>query len=166
MVARARFVPLLIISLLQGSQHCAAGEPVSSKAHPNFARLDANKDGFLTYAEARADKEAAQYFALFDENRDGRLSQDEFLRLKAAERRHQSGVHVSDGAITSKVKLAVLKTKELDARKVQVETVAGVVRLNGEVDTAKQSKYIAESAGRIKGVKKVENNLTLRGERK
>jgi osmotically-inducible protein OsmY len=166
MHARPQLVSLLILASLQGLSHCnAAGEPVG-KPHANFARLDVNKDGFLSYAEARADKEAAQYFALFDENRDGQLSEDEFLRLKAAEGRHRSGSHVSDGAITSKVKLAVLRSKDLDARKVQVETVAGVVRLNGEVDTAKQSKHIAESAGRIKGVKKVENNLTLRGERK
>ena len=163
---RAQILVLLIVAPMHGALDCAAADSPATKANPAFARLDANRDGYLSYAEARADKEAAHYFALFDENRDGRLSQDEFLRLKAAEGRHRSGVHVSDGAITSKVKLVVLKTRDLDAGKVHVETVAGVVRLRGEVDNAKQAKHIADAASRVKGVKSVENNLTLKAGQK
>jgi len=166
MNAIARVVPPLIFALLQDVSIGMAGEPPLRKSNPNFARLDANRDGYLSYTEARADKQAAQYFALFDENRDGRLSEDEFLRLKAAEGRHSSGAHVSDSGITSKVKLVVLKTKDLDAAKVHVETVAGIVRLRGEVDNAKQAKHIAEAAGRVKGVKTVENGLTVKSEGK
>ncbi|HEV7822009.1 MAG TPA: BON domain-containing protein [Burkholderiales bacterium] len=162
----ARIVPLLVFALLQDVSICAAVEPPARKPNPHFARLDTNRDGYLSYAEARADKQAGHYFALFDENRDGRLSEDEFLRLKAAEGRHSGGVHVNDGAITSKVKLVVLKTKDLDAGKVHVETVAGVVRLRGEVDNAKQAKHIAEAAAHVKGVKKVENSLTLKSGQK
>lgn len=125
-------------------------------------RLDTNKDGFLSYQEARADKEAAQHFALFDANRDGRLSEDEFLKLKATQTRHRAGIYVSDSAITSKVKLAVLRAKDLRSADVHVETIAGVVRLSGEVDNAKQAARVAQLAGRVKGVKKVENKLTAR----
>jgi hypothetical protein len=166
MDARARVILLLMLAFLKDASICVAAEPPAKKTNPTFARLDANRDGYLSYSEARADKQAAQYFALFDENRDGRLNEDEFLRLKAAEGRHGSGVHVSDSAITSKVKLIVLKTKDLDADKVHVETVVGVVRLRGEVDNAKQAKHIVESAGRVKGVKKIENSLTLRSGQK
>ena len=166
MNAIARVVPLLIFALLQHVPICFAVDPPARKPNPNFVRLDANRDGYLSYTEAHADKQAAQYFALFDENRDGRLSEDEFLRLKAAEGRHSGGVHVSDSAITSKVKLVVLKTKDLDAAKVHVETVAGIVRLRGEFDNEKQAKHIAEAAARVKGVKKFENSLTLKSGQK
>lgn len=144
------------------AQPSFANEVTPKKPNPHFVRLDTNKDGFLSYQEARVDKEAAQHFALFDENRDGKLSEDEFLKLKAAQARHRAGTHISDSGITSKVKLAVLRTKELKSTDVHVDTLAGVVRLAGEVDNAKQAARIVQLAGRVKGVKKVENGLKVR----
>ena len=93
MQATVRFGLTLIFAALSGSvmaQSSAAHAPTSKKPNAHFARLDANKDGFLSYAEARADKEAAQHFALYDENRDGKLSEDEFLKLKAAQADRQA----------------------------------------------------------------------------
>jgi osmotically-inducible protein OsmY len=147
-------------------QAIAANDVAQPKVNPHFARLDINKDGFLSYQEARADKEAAQHFALFDENRDGKLSEDEFLKLKATQARHRAGVYISDGAITSKVKLAVMRAKDLKSADVHVETVAGVVRLGGEVDNAKQATRVEQLAGRVKGVKKVESKLAVRPQHK
>src|SRR5471032_2921046 len=103
MHAIVRLGVALIFTALYGNvaaQPAAANEPAHKKPNPHFARLDANKDGFLSYQEARADKEAARSFALYDENRDGRLSEDEFLKLKAAQARHRGGVHTGDGVIT------------------------------------------------------------------
>ncbi len=83
---------VLIFAVLHGSataQAAVASDPAPKKSTPHFVRLDTDKDGFLSYQEARADKEAAQNFALYDENRDGRLSEDEFLKLKAAQARHR-----------------------------------------------------------------------------
>jgi osmotically-inducible protein OsmY len=152
----------VVLCTIVAAHSAVANEPALKKPNPHFARLDANKDGFLSYAEARVDKEAAQHFALFDENRDGRLSEDEFLKLKAAQARHRGGAYISDGLITSKVRLAVLRAKDLKATDVHVETVAAVVRLSGEVENAKQSARVAQLAGRVQGVRKVENNLTIR----
>jgi osmotically-inducible protein OsmY len=157
---------LTLIALHTSVAAQSANAEAQRKTNPHFARLDTNKDGFLSYAEARAEKETARNFALFDADRDGRLSEDEFLKLKATEARHRGGVYVSDGGITSKVKLAVLRAKDLKSAEIHVETVGGVVRLAGEVDNAKQAARAAQLAERVKGVKKVENRLTLRPERK
>jgi len=159
----------LIIAALYGNavaQTPAANVPARKKPDSHFARLDANNDGFLSYQEARGERDTARQFALFDENRDGRLSEDEFLKLKAAQARHRDSTTISDGVIKSKVKLAVMRAKDLKSADVHVETIAGVVRLDGEVDNAKQAARAAQLAGRIKGVKKVENNLTVRPEHK
>ena len=137
-------------------------EPASWKPNPQFARLDTNKDGFLSYQEARADRQAAQQFALYDADLDGRLSEDEFLRLKSAQARQRGGIHVRDGWITSKVKLAVLRAKDLKSAAIHVETIAGVVRLTGEVDDQKQAARVAHLAGRIHGVKSVDSKLQIR----
>jgi hypothetical protein len=165
MRAMARLAQALILIIAHGyvtAQPAVANEAGPKKINPHFARLDANKDGFLSYQEARADKEAARSFALYDENRDGRLSEDEFLKLKAAEARHRGGVYISDGVITSKVKLALLRAKDLKSADLHVETIAGVVRLAGEVDNAKQAARVMQLAGRVKGVKKIDNRLTVR----
>ena len=155
----------VILTLLHGNiaaQAAATNETGAQKVNPHFARLDINKDGFLSYQEARVDKEAARNFALYDENRDGRLSEDEFLKLKAAQARHRGGVYVSDGVITSRVKLAVLRSKDLKSADVHVETIAGVVRLSGEVDNPKQAARALQLASRVKGVKKIDERLTVR----
>ncbi len=144
------------------TQAAAANEATAKKPNPHFSRLDINKDGFLSYQEARADKQVAGRFALSDENRDGRLSEDEYLKLKAALARQRGGNYNSDGLITSKVKLAVLKAKDMKSADVHVETIAGVVRLKGAVDTVKQAARAVQLAGRVQGVKKVESNLVVR----
>lgn len=150
----------LLLLTFHGEFHAQAAE--ARNTNPHFARLDTNKDGFLSYAEARVDKGAAQNFALYDENRDGKLSEDEYLKLKATQARRRSGVYISDNAITSKVKLAVLRAKDLGSSDIHVATVAAVVKLSGEVDTLKQSEHAGKLAARAKGVKRVENHLNVR----
>lgn len=140
-------------------------EPANWKPSPQFARLDTNKDGYLSYQEARADRQAAQQFALYDADRDGRLSEDEFLRLKSAQARQRGGIHVRDGWITSKVKLAVLRAKDLKSAEIHVETIAGVVRLTGEVDNQKQAARVVQLAERVQGVKSVDSKLKIRAGR-
>ena len=150
----------LLLLTFNGEFRAQAAEAGNTNLH--FARLDTNKDGFLSYAEARMDKEAAQQFALYDENRDGKLSEDEYLKLKATRARRRAGVYISDSAITRKVKLAVLRAKDLRSAEIHVATVAAVVKLSGEVETLEQSERAAKLAGHAKGVKRVENHLKVR----
>jgi osmotically-inducible protein OsmY len=154
----------LLVVALHAAAAAQAGEPAHKKTDARFSHLDVNRDGFLSYQEARVDKEAAQHFAQFDENRDNRLSEDEFLKLKAAQARHRSGVRagVTDAWITSKVKLAVLRAKDMKTAEIHVETIVGTVRLTGEVESALHSARAEQLAARVKGVKKVDNRLRIR----
>lgn len=164
-VAHAWLLFFFALSAADAAQLRATNEPAYWKPNPQFARLDTNKDGFLSYQEARVDRQAAQQFALYDADRDGRLSEDEFLRLKAAQARHRGGVPIRDGWITSKVKLAVLRAKDLKSTQIHVETIAGKVRLSGEVDTQKQAARVVQMAGRVQGVKSIDNQLKIRAAR-
>jgi Ca2+-binding EF-hand superfamily protein len=82
---------LVCVGMQAAAAQPAGADTAQPKANPHFLRLDANKDGFLSYQEARADKQVAQHFALYDANRDGRLNEDEYRKLKAAQARHRAG---------------------------------------------------------------------------
>jgi hypothetical protein len=50
-----------------------------------FAKLDANKDGYISAAEAAADPALARDLAKFDLNNDGKLNRAEYLGARAKE---------------------------------------------------------------------------------
>ena len=50
-----------------------------------FAKLDKNKDGYISKAEAAADPKLAKDFAKFDLNNDGKLNRAEYLAAAAKE---------------------------------------------------------------------------------
>lgn len=69
-------------------------QALQAKAGANFDRMDFNKDGYVdrTDMQARAAQQRAAFFAGADDNRDGRLSRDEFVverGARNAERREQ-----------------------------------------------------------------------------
>lgn len=70
---------------------------------------------------------------------------------------------VGDAAITTKVKAAIVREKNLSALDVNVETENGVVQLGGFVDTKDQIERASKVAGKVKGVKSVKNDLKLKG---
>ena len=76
----------------------------------------------------------------------------------------ESDQPVSDTWITTKVKADMMADKDVSASDITVETVNGVVKLSGHVDTkAQEDKAVALTKG-IKGVKKVDSTgLTLTG---
>ena len=82
----------------------------------------------ISYREARAEHQIAREFALHDANRDGKLDADEFAKLKAAHAHRRAGTYVADGVIASKVRLALLRAKDLKAAGIRVESIAGSVR--------------------------------------
>lgn len=123
-----------------------------------FKGLDRNGDGYLSRAEAAADDELAKNFAAADGNRDGRISEAEYVRYYQ-ERDKQ---YVDDAAITTKVKALLLKEKGIPSIDISVETSKGRVQLSGFV----ASRDIIARAGRIaagvEGVREVRNNLAVR----
>ena len=50
-----------------------------------FAKLDANKDGYITKIEAASDTALARDFDKFDLNHDGKLNRAEYLAARAKE---------------------------------------------------------------------------------
>ena len=127
-----------------------------------FNRLDTNKDGFLTRAEAKADKDVARIFSKADTNKDGKLTEDEFVKARSKEDREKAAQYTSDSAITTKVKTALLAEKGIKSAAITVETYKGVVQLSGFVDDAEQVKKAGAVAAKAGGVKSVKNTLSVK----
>jgi len=68
---------------------------------------------------------------------------------------------VSDTTLTTKVKAALIREKNLSAMDVNVETRNGIVQLSGFVDSADQQERAAQVAQKVEGVKEVKNDLRL-----
>jgi osmotically-inducible protein OsmY len=71
----------------------------------------------------------------------------------------------SDGWITMKVKTALAYHKHVSASGTEVETVGGVVTLKGKVGTEAQKELTTEYAQDIDGVKQVDNQQIVVGEK-
>jgi hypothetical protein len=58
---------------------------VTRSEDSTFAKLDKNKDGYISKAEAMADPKLSKDFAKFDLNNDGKLNRAEYLAAAAKE---------------------------------------------------------------------------------
>ena len=74
----------------------------------------------------------------------------------------KTGDAIKDAEITTKVKAAVFAEPGLKSLQVGVETVKGVVTLNGSVDSQANSDMAKVLAGAVSGVVKVENKLVVK----
>lgn len=74
---------------------------------------------------------------------------------------NQTGDAASDALITGKVKTALLADVDVKGLKIDVDTKAGVVMLNGTADKGANSTKATTIAQNIDGVKSVQNNLTV-----
>ena len=68
-----------------------------------FLQLDINHDGYVSRSEAASARGFDQAFADADENRDGKLSADEFVKAESI--RQQVAEFAADSVITAKVKM-------------------------------------------------------------
>ena len=69
----------------------------------------------------------------------------------------------SDAAITAKVKTAMAADELVKARHIDVDTVRGVVSLNGTVDSTAEKSRAMEIARNVSGVVDVRDNLKTSG---
>lgn len=150
---------VLIAASVQAQQ---TTEQPGSQPSFEFGRLDKNKDGFLSRQEAQADKRTAALFDRADTNKDGKLSEDELTKARAAQDREKAAEFSSDTAITTKVKAELLAEKGIPSTSISVDTQKGVVHLSGAVENAEQVRKAGALAARVKGVKSVTNNLTVK----
>ncbi|HKB89189.1 MAG TPA: BON domain-containing protein [Opitutaceae bacterium] len=76
--------------------------------------------------------------------------------------RESTGEYVDDSAITTKVKSAMVSDTGMSGFQVGVETYKGVVQLTGFVDTTAQKAHAEQIARGVRGVKSVENKITVK----
>jgi hyperosmotically inducible protein len=133
---------------------------IQAQQDAKFNKLDANRDGTLSRQEVRTVAHYEKSFAQADEDKNGSLSRDEFLKAEAIYDREQAAGFVDDSVITTKVKASMVK--EFKNLKVSVETYRGNVLLSGFVDNDAQIQKAVQVASSIKGVQSVKNGLAVK----
>lgn len=73
-----------------------------------------------------------------------------------------TGQYVSDSAITTGVKAAILNAPSLKVSEINVETFKGTVQLSGFVSSAENIATASSVARSVNGVKSVKNDLRLK----
>jgi hyperosmotically inducible protein len=74
------------------------------------------------------------------------------------------GTKLDDTVLTGKVKTALMNDDAVKSGQINVESRGGVVQLGGFVTGDAMRKRALEVAGKIEGVKKVENALYVKPE--
>ncbi len=80
---------------------------------------------------------------------------------KAEAEAAKARVAVDDAAVTTRIKAAFLAESGLNTLQISVDTVQGVVTLNGAVATQAQSDLAGAMATGVAGVRKVTNHLAV-----
>lgn len=140
----------------------AADVSATMSVDAKFKALDADRDGFVTKAEAKRYPDYGKAFDEADQDRDGKLNADEFVKSEAIYQRLRAAAYVDDSVITAKVKAALLK--EMKSLDVKVETQQGRVLLSGFVADQSQRTKARQVAASVTGVVKVEDRLALKGD--
>lgn len=83
-------------------------------------------------------------------------------QLKVSDGTRMAGQYVDDKALSVSVKSALANDKVAPASEIDVEVNQGIVSLGGFVDTNAELNAALAAAGKVNGVKKVVNNLTVR----
>lgn len=73
-----------------------------------------------------------------------------------------AGEHFDDSILTAKVKTALVESPDTKANQINVETNGGVVQLSGFVNNEKARAAATTVAMSVKGVKKVENKISIK----
>ncbi|MGZ8464713.1 MAG: BON domain-containing protein [Candidatus Binatia bacterium] len=72
-----------------------------------------------------------------------------------------AGQNVDDSTITASVKTKLASEKLSTLTRVEVDTIRGVVSLNGMAETAEQRARVESLTRQVDGVKGVNNNLQV-----
>ena len=152
----------IVATLLSMLSLAALAQEAPQQKNPDFVKLDANRDGFISREEAKADGRVAKFFGKADMNHDGRLNEDEWLKARSMADRQKAGEYVDDSTVTAKVKSALLARQGVPSAAITVETYHGIVQVSGFVDSADQVRMAGEAARGVAGVKEVKNNLNVK----
>jgi hyperosmotically inducible protein len=127
-----------------------------------FRGLDRDSDGFLSKEEVRHLPGYERAFDEADDDRDGRLSPDEFVKAEAIQDRQALGKAIDDTVLTAKVKAALLREPGIKSTDVKVESSQGRVLLSGFVDSEDQKLRAVVVTSRVDGVREVRDGINVR----
>ena len=150
------------IPFAQAAEERQPGAIQPPAKNAEFMRLDTNHDGYLSFDEIRQMREFHKPFAEADRNHDGRLDPDEAITAQQLYDRARTARYAEDTWITTKVKTALLREKDLDSMDVSVETFDNHVLLSGFVANEAQKKKALLVASSVGGVKDVKDGLAIR----
>jgi hyperosmotically inducible protein len=131
-------------------------------ARAKFLKLDRNANGYLEKSEIAHLRGYEAAFDQADENRDGKLDPGEFIKAESIYDRARAAAYVGDGALTAKVKAALLKESNLKSADVHVETDRGRVLLSGWVENPEQRNKAVKAASLVQGVVEVKDGMKVR----
>jgi len=72
------------------------------------------------------------------------------------------GEQVDDGALLTSVKSALVSNPVTEAGEINVDVNRGIVKLSGFVDSSKEKSEAARVAGKVAGVKSVQNDIAVK----
>jgi hyperosmotically inducible protein len=128
-----------------------------------FIKLDLSANGQLTPVEASKDKLFTHnHFTKADADKDGELSENEYVTYKSAAQQKIVDRVVEDSVITAQAKAELLAEKDLKSLEISVETRKGQVILSGFVDNLLTRKKAEQIVSKIEGVKSVKNSLVIK----
>jgi osmotically-inducible protein OsmY len=76
--------------------------------------------------------------------------------------KESTGEYIDDSVITTSVKAAILKNKELKVAEINVETFKGVVQLSGFVNSQSDINTAMKVARSVKGVVSVKDDMRVK----
>lgn len=83
------------------------------------------------------------------------------ITVQGTDATRSAGQTVSDAAVTANVKSALLQAPEVKGTDVNVDTVNGIVRLKGEVETQAQADRAVQIARNTEGVTRVDSEQLM-----
>lgn len=73
------------------------------------------------------------------------------------------GAYIDDSSITARIKSLFFESKKVDGTSISVETLNGTVMLSGFAKSPEEMASAAEIARGVHGVKRVKNEISVRG---
>jgi len=158
-MAAAAAAMLMVTSAAFGADDPAAPAPTRASQDALFQELDANRDRAVSWAEAARMPRFAKGFAEADQNRDGKLDADEFVKARSIHQRALVADYGRDSLITAKVKAALLRDSQVGGLDVGVKTYDGVVLLSGKVADHAAAERAKTLARNVRGVVEVRDEF-------